>query len=319
MHGAKGTSPPVRGETQSIVGAAAYRSGSKLEDKRLEITHDFTGKAAKGVISSEIMTPDNAPDWMKDREHLWNAVEQKEDKASKLARGNPQLAREVEISLPVELSPEKHQEMVREFAGDFVSQGMVADYSIHEPKLNGQGERNPHAHILLTMRDIDGDGFGKKNRSWNSWDGTRRGSGESVERLRERWADICNRELEAAGASDRIDHRSFERQGITDRLPSVHQGIQATAMQQRGEPTRRGDKQRIRAVENAGLEQDADEATLKTSDHEDTELHAYRTAESERKKGLTRSAPAWKYEPASWQDKETERRQERARELEPDL
>ena len=104
------------------------------------MTHDYTHKG--GVIHSEIMVPPHAPPSFSDRSTLWNSVELYEK------AGNAQLAREVEIALPVELSREEQLRLVREYcSSQFVSKGMCADFAIHDT-----GGGNPHAHILLTMR-----------------------------------------------------------------------------------------------------------------------------------------------------------------------
>ncbi|GAA4035556.1 hypothetical protein GCM10022281_14960 [Sphingomonas rosea] len=182
----------------SALAAAAYRSASRLHDKRLGRHHDFTSKA--GVIHSEVMLPDGAPQHLSDRERLWNEV----DAAEK--RVDAQLAREVEFALPRELSPEIGIELAREFvAREFVGVGMVADLNVHRD-IGPDGEPKPHAHVMLTMREIGEDGFGKKVREWNRT--------ELLERWRERWASHVNQRLAELDIEARIDHRSLEAQGI---------------------------------------------------------------------------------------------------------
>ncbi len=121
--------------------------------------------AARGVVHSEIMAPENAPDWMCDRDQLWNAVEAVEK------RRDAQLAREIEVALPRELDRGERLELLRGFVQrEFVDRGMIADVAVHEGKArDGQGQ--PHAHVMLTMRELTGEGFGKKDRSWNAPDG----------------------------------------------------------------------------------------------------------------------------------------------------
>ena len=132
-----------RSNGSSSVGSSAYRSGEKIEDERTGITHDYTRK--KGIEHTEIIAPSNAPEWANNRAKLWNEVEKIEKSK------NSQLAREINIALPKELSLEKQIELTREFVKDtFVDKGMVADISIHDNK-NG----NPHAHIMLTMRPFE--------------------------------------------------------------------------------------------------------------------------------------------------------------------
>lgn len=211
--------PISRATGRSSTGAAAYRAGEKIVDVRTGIVHDYARK--RGIDHSEIMAPANAPDWVHDRAKLWNAVEHSEK------RKDSQLARDVEVALPTELNADQQRELVRGFVrSQFVAAGMVADIAIHHSK----GE-NPHAHILLTMRDIGPDGFGQKNRSWNDR--------SLLEKWREQWAEHTNRALERAGHSARIDHRTLEAQGI-ERIPQIHIGPHVPEMERRGIRTERG-------------------------------------------------------------------------------
>ena len=126
---------------RSAVASAAYRSGEKLY--KTGLTHDFTNKG--GVIMSEIMLPENAPERFLDRECLWNEVQKIEK------RSDAQFAREVEVAFPVEMSRTEQIECVRNYINDnFVSQGMIADWALHD-----KGDGNPHAHILLSVRAMD--------------------------------------------------------------------------------------------------------------------------------------------------------------------
>ena len=136
-------------------------------------------------------------------------------------RKDSQVAREVEVALPTELNLDQQRELVRSFArSQFVDAGMVADIAIHHAK----GE-NPHAHILLTMRDIGPDGFGQKNRSWNDK--------ALLQNWREAWEVQTNQALERAGHSVRIDHRTLAEQGI-ERIPQIHIGPKVPEMERRG-------------------------------------------------------------------------------------
>ena len=181
---------------RSSVAAAAYRSGGRLRDERQGIEHDYSRKG--GVVHAEILAPENAPDWMRDRDRLWNAVEAVE------RRKDAQLAREIEVALPRELDRTARLELVRGFVGrEFVGRGMIADLAIHEGRAR-DGREQPHAHVMLTMRELTGEGFGKKARDWNA-----------PERLigwREAWAREANGALERAGRAERIDHRTLEVQ-----------------------------------------------------------------------------------------------------------
>ncbi|ESW93116.1 conjugal transfer protein TrbA [Mesorhizobium sp. LSJC269B00] len=182
----------------SAVASAAYRSASRLRDERIDRTHDFSAK--RGVVHSEVILPENAPDVWSDRERLWNDVEAFE------VRKDAQLAREVEFALPRELSQARNIELARDFVqAEFVSRGMVADLNVHWDRAE-DGSQKPHAHVMLTMRSVDENGFGAKVRDWNVT--------QMVERWRERWAELANERLAELDIDARIDHRSLEAQGI---------------------------------------------------------------------------------------------------------
>jgi len=223
-----------RSTGRSATASAAYRSGERVVDERTGLIFDFCRK--RNIEHREIMAPDNAPAWMRDRARLWNAVERVE------VRKDAQLCREVEVALPRELPPAERLALIQEFArSEFVDRGMIADISIHNPHDRTDGTEKPHAHMLLTMRELLGDGFGKKARDWNDK--------QLLERWRENWADFANRALERAGHAERIDHRSYEDQGI-DREPQPKLGA-AAAMERRGIPTGRGDELREVQERNA--------------------------------------------------------------------
>ena len=182
----------------SAVASAAYRSGSRLRDERLDRSHDFSAK--RGVVHSEVLLPENAPEAWSDRERLWNDVEAFE------VRKDAQLAREVEFAIPREMSEAQGIELARDFArGEFVDRGMIADLNVHWDMAE-DGSPKPHAHVVLTMRAVDEDGFGQKVRDWNRT--------EMVERWRERWAELATERLAELDIDARIDHRSLEAQGI---------------------------------------------------------------------------------------------------------
>jgi hypothetical protein len=240
-----------RSSGRSAVAAAAYRAGIVLEDERTGRTHDYSRKV--GVVSAEIMAPAHAPAWMQDRERLWNAVEQAE------SRKDARTAREFIAALPHELDKFERQTLVRRFVAEqFVSQSMVADVSIHHPDRHGD-QRNHHAHILLTTRRVEGDGFSAtKAREWNS-------EGQLIA-WREAWANHVNLALERGeqarglepGTFARVDHRSLEEQGI-ERDATIHLGPIATALERAGTETRLGDHNReveARAAELATLRQE---------------------------------------------------------------
>ena len=182
----------------SAVASAAYRSASRLRDERIERSHDFSAK--RGVVHSEVLLPENAPEAWRDRERLWNDVEAFE------VRKDAQLAREVEFALPRELSQAQGIELARDFVqSEFVDRGMVADLNVHWD-IGTDGQPKPHAHVMLTMRKVGQDGFGKKNRDWNRTD--------LLEKWRERWSAHANARLAELDIDARIDHRSLQAQGI---------------------------------------------------------------------------------------------------------
>ncbi len=182
----------------SALASAAYRSASRLHDQRLDRHHDFTNKA--GVIHSEVMLPENAPEYLHEREALWNSVEAAE------ARKDAQLAREVEFALPRELEQADAIEVARDFVGrEFVERGMCADLNVHWD-IGADGMAKPHAHVMLTMREVDENGFGAKVRDWNST--------QLLEHWREAWAQHLNRALAERDIDVTVDHRSLEAQGI---------------------------------------------------------------------------------------------------------
>ena len=210
-----------RSAGRSATASAAYRAAERIIELRTGEIHDYTKK--KGVDETLILAPTNAPDWVLDRSSLWNEVERVE------RRKNSQLAREIKLAIPVELDRTQQIELVKEFATEqFVNKGMVADVSFHE-----LDSHNPHAHIMLTMREINEHGFSpKKNRDWNKR--------ELLEQQREAWAVTANLALEKAGISESIDHRTLEAQGI-NRIPQIHLGSAVTAMMKRGISTDKGD------------------------------------------------------------------------------
>lgn len=191
-----------RARGQSATAAAAYRSGEKINDRTTEEEHDYTRKG--GVIHSQIYLPEGIPERMKDRSELWNVIEEIEK------RKDAQLAREIEVALPTELSREQQIDLMRDFSETFTASGMIADVSIHD-----KGDGNPHAHIMLSMRrwDRDKDTFGGKERAWN--DKT------LIDHWREAWETTANNALERAGRPERIDHRSNEDRGLLEQ-PTIH-------------------------------------------------------------------------------------------------
>lgn len=229
-----------RARGQSAIAASAYRSGQELCDDRTGQVHDYSRKT--GVLQTEIMLPDAAPEWAQDLEKLWNEAEAAE------RRKDAKVAREFEISLPYELPYGQRLELAREFAQEVIDRyGVAAQVSLHAPGKEGD-QRNWHAHILTTTRTLEEDGFGDKVRVLDS----PKTSGEQIVELREKWADMQNRALAEAGLDVRVDHRTLAEQGI-GREPQIHLGPHATAMERRGIETERGELNREIIAANQAL------------------------------------------------------------------
>ncbi len=195
-----------RADGGNAVAAAAYRSGTRMTCQRTGQVFNYTRK--KEVTYRAILAPTGSPDWVFERSKLANRIEATE------TRANSQLWREVEVAVPVELTPEQHTQLLNDYVQEqFVDMGMVADICLHDKKTDRGG--NPHAHILLTLRNITPDGFGAKRRDWNDK--------ALVTQWREAWATACNDALAKAGSIERIDHRSNKDRGI-DAPPTNHLG-----------------------------------------------------------------------------------------------
>ena len=253
-----------RGKGKSAVASAAYRAGEKITNEREGLTHDYSRK--KGIEHVEIMLPEHAPKEFLYRSVLWTSVE-KIEKAK-----NAQLAREIEVALPKELTAEQNINLVREYIkNNFTSQGMCADLAIHDKK-----DGNPHCHIMLTTRPLKDNGewgekekkdyaydehgkriplidphtgqqkVDKRNRKqWkrvyiqaNDWNNS-----ANAEDWREKWGQSVNALLVKENHIDRIDHRSYKRQGV-DKIPTIHFGVSASQMERKGIRTERGNHNR---------------------------------------------------------------------------
>lgn len=236
-----------RTKGQSAVAASAYRSGEKLTDKETGLISDYTRKS--GIVFSEIELCENAPSEYSNRETLWNAVHSIEKNK------NAQLWREFEVALPKKLNRNEQIETVRDFVNKLTEQGMCIDWALHD-----KGDGNPHAHIMATMRSIEPNGkwspksrkvydldengeriFQKIDKSgrkqyknhkedYNDWNAK-----ERVEEWRSAWEDCCNARL---AERDRIDHRSYDRQGI-NQIPTVHEGVIARKLVKDGKSSDR--------------------------------------------------------------------------------
>jgi len=194
-----------------ITNAIAYRSGEIIDNQQDDKTFDYTHK--RGIVYTEILLPENAPREYFDLSTFCNAIEMKEK------RRDAQLVRECEISLPVEFNTDEQIELVRDYIQNkFVDKGVCAHISIHDKK-----DGNPHAHVILTMRDVDENGFGKRRAEEQGVNGYMKRH-QRIKEWRKEWADVCNKHLEMKGFSVRIDHRTLEAQGI-DREPKKYMGL----------------------------------------------------------------------------------------------
>lgn len=238
---------------RSSVAAAAYRAGEKLRDDRNGQEFDFSKR--RGIAEREILLPEGAAPWLGDRTRLWNHVEAMEK------RKDAQLAREINIALPHELTDAQRVDLVRDFVREqFVSRGMVADIAWHDPvPEKGDDERNFHAHVMLTLRQAQAEGLrAVKTREWNS--------DTLMDAWRAAWADHQNRALERAGVRSRVDHRALDEQRrealqrgdrraaeCLDREPEIHVGPKARAAERKGRVPRSQERMRNTARSSGGV------------------------------------------------------------------
>lgn len=254
-----------RSAGQSAVASAAYRTGEKLHSEYYGEDSDYTRKG--GVICSEILLPSHAPPEYADRETLWNAVEKVEKSAK------AQLAYSFDIALQNEFSMEENIELARQFLLDnFVSRGMVVDFAVHSPDKEDGGISNPHFHVMCPIRPIAQNGkWGNKQRReyvldehgnrirdeagnyvFNAVPTTDWGKPETLEFWREQWAQLCNSKFAEKGLDCRIDHLSYDRQGV-EQIPTQHEGPTVRAMEAKGICTDKGDLNRWVRSANAKL------------------------------------------------------------------
>lgn len=258
-----------RSSGRSAVACAAYRSGEELEDVETGITHDYRKKT--GIAFAEIFLCKNAPERFQNREELWNEVEKIEKAA------DARLAREIEVAIPRELSLEEMKNLVAGYAKMLTEEGMCVDAAIHL-KVG-----NPHAHLMCTTRKIKADGtwdqkekkvyaldeFGNKipvidqetreqkigargRRIWKrvTVAANDLNAKENVEKWRKMWSEHCNAYLET---EQQIDHRSYERQGKKDVIPTIHEGYAAREMEKRGKLAERCEINREIAAANRDI------------------------------------------------------------------
>lgn len=244
-----------RSAGQSAIAAAAYRAGEKLYSDLYGEYSDYTRK--RGIVETGILLPSFAPKEYENREKLWNAVEHAE------RHPKAQLAYSFDFSLQNEFPMKENLAIAREFIQrQFVDRGMIADYAVHLPD-KGDAVPNPHVHVLCPIRPLDPDGTwgAKQKRVYRLDDAGNRmpdaagrpqfdavpttdwGSAETLERWREAWAEINNEHLAAHGLDTKLDHRSYEKQGV-DLIPTVHEGPKVREMERRGIRTEKGDRNR---------------------------------------------------------------------------
>lgn len=220
-----------RSKGQNVVAKAAYNGRARFINKNTGKRYDFRHRGE--CLLSRIIVPPDAKVWVQELsqspQDFWSAVEVFEK------RKDAQIAREVEISLPYELTQKQREDLAVTFVNEmFVRKGMIADVCLHPPSPNGD-TRNYHCHILLTMREIGPDCFGNKVREWNSK--------ALLQESRVKLEQFTNRQLELHGQKVKVDHRSLKAQGI-DREPLIHIGVAANYSERQGVKTKRGNKLR---------------------------------------------------------------------------
>ncbi|MFJ1312113.1 Ti-type conjugative transfer relaxase TraA [Agrobacterium sp. P15N1-A] len=243
------TKPVSRSSGRSAVASAAYRCAVLLTNHRDGLVHDFTRK--EGVEHKEIVLPEGlSADWALDRSALWNAAEFAEK------RKDARVAREFEIALPRELSPEGRLKAARAFAQDLANRyGAAVDFAIHSPGEHGD-IRNYHAHVLMTTRQVGRAGLGEKTRLEHK-NARLLANGMAttdmqLQDIRQSWEGIAIRQLQSEGLDIRIDHRSHAQRGL-ELSPTGHMGVHASQMERRGMAVERGRLDDKAARRNAEL------------------------------------------------------------------
>ncbi|NNH66083.1 Ti-type conjugative transfer relaxase TraA [Rhizobium laguerreae] len=238
-----------RGGGRSIVSAAAYRHRTRMMDEQAGTSFSYRGGASE-LVHEELALPDQTPDWLRAAidgrtvaaasEALWNAVDAFEKRA------DAQLARELIIALPEELTRAENIALVREFVRDnLTSKGMVADWVFHDK------DGNPHIHLMTTLRPLTEEGFGRKKVPVTGEDGTPlrvvtpdrpngrivyklwAGDKETMKAWKIAWAETANRHLALAGYEIRLDGRSYAEQGL-DGIAQKHLGPEKAALARKG-------------------------------------------------------------------------------------
>jgi len=224
-----------RSTGQQATGAAAYRAGESIRDERTGDVHNHSRR--KDVRHTEIVLPSkleaSTATWARDRTRLWNTAEAVEK------RRNSRVAREYQVALPPELTPEQRLALARSFSRELADRyGVAVDLAVHDPK-PGRESQNFHAHMLTTTREVTPTGLGAKTgldmhgvaRAQNGL----ASHSEEYSTLRERWATLTNQALREANIEARVDHRSLAAQGI-DRKPLLHVPLEFYQLERNGMP-----------------------------------------------------------------------------------
>ncbi|UTY47425.1 Ti-type conjugative transfer relaxase TraA [Sinorhizobium fredii] len=238
-----------RGTGRSIVSAAAYRHRARMMDEQAGTSFSYRGGASE-LVHEELALPDDIPTWLRSAidgrpvaaasEALWNAVDAFEKRA------DAQLARELIIALPEELTRAENIALVRAFVRDnLTSRGMVADWVFHDK------DGNPHIHLMTALRPLTEEGFGPKKVAVLGEDGEPlrvvtpdRPNGKIVYRLwagdketmqawKIAWAETANRHLALAGHEIRLDGHSYAEQNL-DGIAQKHLGPEKAALARKG-------------------------------------------------------------------------------------
>lgn len=259
-----------RADGRSAPAAAAYRSGERLRDEGRNQIHNHSKR--NDIEHREIILPTGrstaVPDWVSDRNRLWNAAEAVE------TRANARVAREYVVALPHELSLSARTELARRFAQDIADRyGTAIDLATHQPRSAGD-PRNFHAHLLSTTREITSQGLGAKSLIEQS-DSARRGLGlqparDEIRALRSHWTERANEMLLGAGLDVRLDPRTLKAQGL-DRIPQAKIPMAVIQMERRGIATdfmrqvREWDRQALAVDRTAISGREANERNLPTA------------------------------------------------------
>lgn len=296
-----------RSSGRTATAAAAYRSGERIRDERTGALYNHSKR--DDVLHKEIFLPsrldrpESGMEWARDRSTLWNTAEKAEP------RSNSRVAREYQVALPAELSPEQRVALASAFSREIADRYNVAvDLAIHAPRPEGD-QRNFHAHLLATTREVTPEGMGAHTGVDMSEEArSERGlppSRQEFRTLRARWAELTNEALREANVEARVDHRSLAAQGI-DRDPTPHLPWAAVAAERRGERSEIAERIRERHRQQAAARREAaaaKDAAAKDAAAKDADRSAERSANG------AAANPTPPPQPALPQDMDARRRQ----------